>query len=160
MFVSMFPSIGTTRSSAKSFDMNAGATAITNISSITDMTASFASPDGGPASADSIAFSVTDRVSICLSSKIGSTDLVLAVYRAAYTVTNAANYIGIAREGIGAAASGSVSTVGGFNNGQSGLTVNDTFHVAFDGTLTLSTTFPKVGRATSTTGILITNSEQ
>jgi len=79
------------------------------------------------------------------------------------STTNAASWIGIARENISNAATGRVNTIGGVAEGLSSLTVNTDYFVNYDGTLTatenvgpVTGTYGKIGRALSSTQLLIT----
>jgi hypothetical protein len=77
--------------------------------------------------------------------------------------TNADTWIGIAAENISDTASGKINILGGVSSGLSSLTVNTDYYVNYDGTLTatenagpLTGTYGKIGKAISTTKLLIT----
>jgi hypothetical protein len=77
--------------------------------------------------------------------------------------TNADSWIGIAAENISDTASGKINILGGVSSGLSSLTVNTDYFVNYDGTLTatenagpLTGTYGKIGKAISTTKLLIT----
>jgi hypothetical protein len=81
------------------------------------------------------------------------------VLKAGSSTTNltSANYIGLAAEGISNGATGKITTVGGVNTGQTGLTTAQTYYVQRDGTLSTSAAIPSVpaGTAISSTNILV-----
>ena len=75
------------------------------------------------------------------------------------SAANAASWIGIAAENISSSTIGTVKIMGGVAEGLSGLTVGTTYYVDSNGTLTASSTvYGKIGRALSSTQLLITNS--
>jgi hypothetical protein len=89
-----------------------------------------------------------------------------SVFQAEGTVitTNADSWIGIAVENISDTASGKINILGGINENQTGLTINTDYYVNYDGTLTATEnagpttgTYGKIGRATSSTNLLITS---
>ena len=82
----------------------------------------------------------------------------LARYRPPFTSTNADNYIGFANNDAADGEDIEVKVIGNNNDGYSGLTVGTEYYINYDGTLTTGTTYPKVGKAISTSKILITNS--
>lgn len=73
-------------------------------------------------------------------------------------ITSDANtWLGIAAEAIASGATGAVTIVGGVNESQTGLTIGSTYYVNYDGTLTTTATnYGKIGRAISSTKLLIT----
>jgi hypothetical protein len=78
--------------------------------------------------------------------------------------TNADSWIGIAAENISDTASGKINILSGINENQTGLTINTDYFVNYDGTLTatenagpITGTYGKIGRATSSTNLLITS---
>lgn len=82
----------------------------------------------------------------------------LVRYRPPFTSTNADDYIGFANNDAADGEDIEVKVIGNNNDGYSGLTVGTEYYINFDGTLTTGTTYPKVGKAISTSKILITNS--
>jgi hypothetical protein len=81
------------------------------------------------------------------------------------TTTNAASWIGIAAENISDTASGTINMKSGISSNQTGLTPGTSYFVNYDGTLTatenagpLTGTYGKIGRALSSTKLLITRS--
>ena len=77
--------------------------------------------------------------------------------------TNADTWIGIAAENIADTASGTVTIIGSVAEGLTGLTPGATYYANYDGTLTatenagpLAGTYGKIGRALSSTKLLIT----
>ena len=81
------------------------------------------------------------------------------VYKADQISTNltAENYIGLAAEAIANGATGKITTVGGINSGQTGLTAAQTYYVQIDGSLGTSADNPSVvaGTAVSNTKVLV-----
>ena len=67
------------------------------------------------------------------------------------------NYIGLAAAGISSGVSGKITTVGGVNTGQTGLTTAQTYYVQRDGTLSTTAATPSVpaGTSISSTNILV-----
>ena len=67
------------------------------------------------------------------------------------------NYIGLAAAGISSGATGKITTIGGVNTGQTGLTTARTYYVQRDGTLATSADTPSVvaGTSISATQILV-----
>ena len=76
-------------------------------------------------------------------------------YKSAYTITNAADYIGVAAEAISNTATGKITINGGINEGQTGLTIGTTYFVADDGSLSTTNNGRKIGKAISATKILV-----
>ena len=75
----------------------------------------------------------------------------------AITGTNADSWIGLAKENISDGATGIINIKNGVNSNQSGLTINTSYYVDRDGSLTTSsTTYGKIGKAISATKLLIT----
>jgi hypothetical protein len=79
--------------------------------------------------------------------------------------TNADSWIGIAAENISDTASGTINMKSGISSNQTGLTPGTSYFVNYDGTLTatenagpLTGTYGKIGRALSSTKLLITRS--
>jgi hypothetical protein len=66
------------------------------------------------------------------------------------------SWIGVSTQAISDTASGSITVLGGVNDQQTGLTIGTTYYADTDGTLTATANDYKVGRATSTTNIFIT----
>lgn len=64
-------------------------------------------------------------------------------------------FVGIAAADISNGASGPITTVGGINDGVTGLTTGTTYYVSTTGTLTTTNTGVKAGRALSATTILV-----
>ncbi|MCP4597805.1 hypothetical protein [Neptuniibacter sp.] len=105
-----------------------------------------------------------DRLSICYSS---ADDKYIVTYDAGggldsglidYELTTTADdYIGIAVEAISDTASGEINIIGGVNAQQSGLTTGAKYYVSSTGALTTSDTGRPIGRALSSTEILINN---
>jgi hypothetical protein len=71
------------------------------------------------------------------------------------TVSDADNYLGVAAEAIADAATGSVTVIGGVNEGQTGLTVNTSYFLSDDGSLSATNNGRKLGKAVATTKLLI-----
>ena len=71
------------------------------------------------------------------------------------TVSDADNYLGIAAEAIADTATGSVTVVGGVNEGQTGLTVNTSYFLDDDGSLITVNNGRKLGKAVATTKLLV-----
>ena len=69
-------------------------------------------------------------------------------------VTNS-NVIGVASEAISDTATGKITINGGINEGQTGLTVNTTYYVADDGSLSTTNNGRKIGKAIATTKLLV-----
>ena len=63
-------------------------------------------------------------------------------------ITNS-NVIGVAAEAISDTATGEITIIGGVNDGQTGLTTNQSYFVADDGTLTTTNNGRKIGEALS-----------
>jgi len=82
-----------------------------------------------------------------------------AVFSSSSLVTNltSENYIGIAAEAISNGATGKITTIGGINSGQTGLTTAQTYYVQTDGSLGTSAGNPSVvaGTAVSNTKVLV-----
>ena len=87
------------------------------------------------------------------------------VFQAEGTIitTNADSWIGIAAENISDTASGKINMKSGISSNQTGLTPGTSYFVNYDGTLTatenagpLTGTYGKIGKAISTTKLLIT----
>ena len=75
----------------------------------------------------------------------------------ATVTTNYSNWIGISNETVANGATVNVTTLGGINNSQTGLTLNSTYYVDQFGNLSTSSIGNiKVGKATSTTEIYVT----
>ncbi len=76
-----------------------------------------------------------------------------------YQVTNLTteNYIGLAAETIGSGATGKITTVGGINSGQTGLTTAQTYYVQNIGGIGLTASNPSVvaGTSVSDTEVLV-----
>jgi len=76
-----------------------------------------------------------------------------------YQVTNLTteNYIGLAAETIGSGATGKITTVGGINSGQTGLTTAQTYYVQNIGGIGLTASNPSVvaGTSVSDTKVLV-----
>ena len=76
------------------------------------------------------------------------------IYTAGVAQTNVSGFIGVADENIANAATGSVTVKGGIaTNGLSGLTPNQNYYVADDGTISTTSTGLKIGKALSSTSI-------
>ena len=76
------------------------------------------------------------------------------IYTAGVAQTNVSGFIGVADENIANAATGSVTVKGGIaTNGLSGLTPNQNYYVADDGTISTTSTGLKIGKALSTSSI-------
>ena len=76
------------------------------------------------------------------------------IYTAGVDQTNVSGFIGVADENIANAATGSVTIKGGIaTNGLSGLTPNENYYVADDGTISTTSTGLKIGKALSTSSI-------
>jgi hypothetical protein len=73
------------------------------------------------------------------------------------TNLTAENYIGIAAEAISNGATGKITTIGGINSGQTGLTTAQTYYVQNNGSLGTSAGNPSVvaGTAVSNTKVLV-----
>ncbi len=103
--------------------------------------------------------STNDRVVISLRDGGNSNYGTSFVYRSRGSSTNltAENYIGIAAEAIANGATGKITTVGGINSGQTGLTTAQTYYVQNNGTLATSAGNPSVvaGTAVSNTKVLV-----
>lgn len=69
--------------------------------------------------------------------------------------TDATNYIGVAAEAISNAATGAITIDGGVNEGQTGLTIGSTYYVANDGSLSTTNNGRKIGKAISSTKLLV-----
>lgn len=69
--------------------------------------------------------------------------------------TDAADYIGVAAEAISDTATGAITIDGGVNEGQTGLTIGSTYYVANDGSLSTTNNGRKIGRAISSTKLLV-----
>ena len=67
------------------------------------------------------------------------------------------NYIGLAAQSISNGATGKITTRGGFNTGQTGLTTGRTYYIQGDGSLTLTPDDPSVvaGKSISDTKIIV-----
>jgi hypothetical protein len=85
------------------------------------------------------------------------------VFTFAATTSNEATTIGIATEAIADTATGTITTIAGVNDQQTGLTIGTLYYVQYDGTVTATPNasygFKKLGRALSATEILIENIE-
>ena len=80
-----------------------------------------------------------------------------------YTTTNADTWIGIAEESVNSSEAVSIKTVGGVVSGLSGLTIGSEYYVNYDGTLVATEnagvnngTYGKIGKAISSSKLLIT----
>jgi len=71
------------------------------------------------------------------------------------TTTDADNYIGIAEAAISNSATGKITIEGGINESQSSLSIGTNYFVADNGSLTTSNTGRRLGKAISTTKILL-----
>ena len=71
------------------------------------------------------------------------------------TTTDADNYIGIAEAAISNSATGTITIEGGINESQSSLSIGTNYFVADNGSLTTSNTGRRLGKAVSTTKILL-----
>ena len=71
------------------------------------------------------------------------------------TTTDADNYIGIAEAAISNSATGTITIEGGINESQSSLSIGTNYFVADNGSLTTSNTGRRLGKAISTTKILL-----
>ena len=71
------------------------------------------------------------------------------------TVSDVNSYLGVAAEDIADAATGSVTVIGGVNEGQTGLTVNTSYFLDDDGSLITVNNGRKLGKAVSTTKLLV-----
>lgn len=69
--------------------------------------------------------------------------------------TNASSYIGIAAEAISDTATGEITITSGINEGQTGLTIGQSYFVADDGTLTTTNNGRKIGEALSATNLQV-----
>jgi len=69
--------------------------------------------------------------------------------------TDVADYFGVAAEDIDSAGTGSINIIGGINEGQTGLTVNSSYFVADDGSLTTTNNGRKIGRGVASTKLLV-----
>tara|TARA_B100001094_G_scaffold176102_1_gene170147 strand:- start:2027 stop:3994 length:1968 start_codon:yes stop_codon:yes gene_type:complete len=82
---------------------------------------------------------------------------VVFVTNSIITNLTAENYIGLAAEAIANGATGKITTIGGINSGQTGLTTAQTYYVQTDGSLATSAGNPSVvaGTAVSNTKVLV-----
>ena len=69
--------------------------------------------------------------------------------------TDASSYIGIAAEAISDTATGEITITSGINEGQTGLTIGQSYFIADDGTLTTTNNGRKIGEAISTTNLQV-----
>ena len=77
------------------------------------------------------------------------------IYTTTSTTNNADNYIGVANAAYSDGATATIQILGSIDDAQSGLTTGTTYFVANDGSLSTTNNGRKIGRATSTTEILI-----
>jgi hypothetical protein len=108
----------------------------------------------------------SNKVVIAYSDNGNSNYGTATVFQAGGTAntTNADSWIGIAAENISDTASGKINILSGINENQTGLTINTDYYVNYDGTLTATEnagpttgTYGKIGRALSSTNLLITS---
>lgn len=117
---------------------------------------------GALASTNSVAAIVFDSdsdkfVALYSDPLVDVNDLYARVVTAPVITTNAGDWVGIAEAAISNGAAGFVTVVGGINDQQSGLTIGETYHVSSAGALSLSSTaFGKIGKAISSTELLVT----
>ena len=69
--------------------------------------------------------------------------------------TDADTYIGVAAEAISDTATGEITITSGINEGQTGLTIGQSYFVADDGTLTTTNNGRKIGEALSATNLQV-----
>ena len=103
--------------------------------------------------------STTNKVVIAIRNGGGSnkgTSYVLGTDSLSTNLTTE-NYIGLAAEAISNGATGKITTVGGINSGQTGLTTAQTYYVQNNGSLATSAGNPSVvaGTAVSNTKVLV-----
>ena len=103
--------------------------------------------------------STNEKVAIAYKDSGNSSYGTAVVVNATSVTTNltAENYIGIAAEAIANGATGKITTIGGINSGQTGLTAAQTYYVQTDGSLGTSAGNPSVvaGTAVSNTKVLV-----
>lgn len=78
-----------------------------------------------------------------------------AVITETSTVSDVNSYLGVAAEDIADTATGSVTVIGGVNEGQTGLTVNTSYFLDDDGSLITANNGRKLGKAVATTKLLV-----
>jgi len=103
--------------------------------------------------------STTNKVVIAIRNGGGSnkgTSYVLGTDSLSTNLTTE-NYIGLAAEAIANGATGKITTIGGINSGQTGLTTAQTYYVQTNGSLATSAGNPSVvaGTAVSNTKVLV-----
>jgi hypothetical protein len=84
-----------------------------------------------------------------------NTETDVYIYQLEYTANNAANYIGVADAAYSDGATATIQILGSIDDAQTGLTTGSTYFVADDGSLSTTNNGRKIGRAISTTEILI-----
>ena len=77
-------------------------------------------------------------------------------YRAVTASGDSGNWIGFATENISDTASGDITILGGVNSNQTGLTAGSTYYVTTTGGISTTSTANKIGKALSSTEILVT----
>jgi hypothetical protein len=83
------------------------------------------------------------------NSAYGTSNIVTVSY------TNAPSYIGVAAEAISDTVTGQITITSGINEGQTGLTIGQSYFVSDDGTLTTTNNGRKIGEAFSATNLQV-----